>query len=113
MDVTVNNEIKLLKELKENRGKSDIKLIDEFYDFLTSKKTENQKGLGLSFKKAFEIIYYLQEYLPVFPDSIEQCWACKRLFDRQSEGLYWESKGRHYCGICEVLVPENYDIGSS
>jgi len=44
----------------------------------------------MSPKKAYAIIYYLQEHLPVFADHIESC---------------------DNCGDCEYLVPANYDRG--
>ena len=99
----------------ENEKKaSDIELIDEFYSFLqgicpdsiTLKRGDQPK---LTSKKAFTIIWYLQEHFPLLPDNIEQCWNCDSLFDTDRGGLYWESKGRHYCDGCEHLVPENYD----
>lgn len=65
----------------------------------------------LTAKKAFQIIYILQEHLRIIPDHYEQCWSCKGLFDTHSSGLYWESKQRHYCNACDYLVPLNYDRG--
>ncbi len=47
----------------------------------------------------------------VLPDNIEKCDNCKELFDSNSEGIYWETKGKHYCGGCCDLVPYNYDRG--
>ena len=98
--------MKYMTLLKNNEDKklSDVEWMQEFYEFL-------QKPFKLSPKKAFSIIYYLQETFPVFPDHIEQCWSCGSLFDTHSEGLYWESKGRFYCGACDHFVPENYDRG--
>ena len=116
----MNNEILFQDEnhkLNEVRKDwDDLQWIDEFYQFLQGKvPDEMQCGKGnqpkLSPKKAFTIIWYLQEHLRILPDHIEQCDVCKELFNTWSEGIYWESKGKHFCGGCEYLVPENYDRG--
>lgn len=109
------NEINLLKN-NDNRTDSDIEKMKEFFEFLQGDCPDNlsfRRGYQPKFshKKAFSIIYYLQEHLPIFPDSIEKCCICNELFDTRSEGLYWESKGKHYCGCCCDAVPDNYDIG--
>ena len=112
----MKNEIKLLKN-NDNRTDSDIEKVLEFYRFLTGEKrtdkTSFRRGYSpkMSEKKAFYIIYFLQEHLPLFPDTIERCSACGELFDTSSEGFYWETKGKHYCGGCENIVPYNYDRG--
>lgn len=90
---------------KDFKDRDDYEVMQEFYEFL------QDKPFNLTAKKAFMIIYYLQEDLPIFPNHIEKCWRCGRLFDTWSEGLYWESKCRHYCGDCWGEVPENYDRG--
>ena len=104
--------------LKNNDKKNwdDLRLIEEFYKFLQGDAPDEisfSRGYQpkLSHKKAFSIIYYLQEHFPVLPDHIEQCWNCGGLFDTNCSGLYWESKFRHYCDSCMHLVPENYDRG--
>ena len=100
----MTNEIFLLKN-DDNRDIGDVERVEEFCSFLQGKL------IKLSAKKAFEVIYHLQEHFPVIPDHIEMCWNCKRLYDSNEEGLYWETKGRHYCAGCSQLVPENYDKG--
>ena len=111
----MENEIKLLKN-NDNRTDTDVEWVEEFFAFLQGTAPANiHFGHGcmpkLSRKKAFSIIYYLQEHLPVFPDHIEACWHCGTLFNTEEEGLYWETKGRHYCGSCDWNVPRNYDRG--
>jgi len=109
----MNNKIKLIKN-NDEKDWSDLEWIDEFYSFLQGEfpktiilsKTTQPK---LTSKKAFSIIWYLQEHFSLLPCHIERCWSCKGLFDSDSEGIYWESKGRDYCGDCEYLVPDNYD----
>jgi len=111
----MENEIKLLKN-NDNRTDSDVEWIEEFYSFLLGDVPEGiHLGHGhrpkLSRKKALTIIWYLQEHFPILPDHIEECWYCGSIFDVYCEGLYWETKGRHYCGSCTHLVPQNYDRG--
>jgi len=88
--------------------------LTEFFEFLQGEMPEGMSmtrghAPKMSAKKAFAIIWYLQEHMRVLPDRIDQCWSCGELFDSHSEGLYWESKGRNYCGCCQHEVPANYD----
>jgi len=108
-------EISLLKN-NDSREISDLEWVEEFYEFLQGTLPGGIKmGRGhqpqMSAKKAFSIIWYLQEHFPVLPDNIERCSNCGSLFDSNSEGIYWESKGKDFCDGCEYLVPENYDRG--
>lgn len=78
----------------------------DFYDFLRGYSPEGmqiQKGgqPHLSMTAAFSVIYYLQEHLRVFPDSIEQCNVCGDLFDYEEEGTHDEDTGKFYCMSCE------------
>jgi len=109
----MNREISLFKN-NNKREWEDIEWIEEFYEFLQGEIPEAihlRRGYKpkLSQKKAFSIIYYLQEHFPIIPDHIEQCSNCGSLFDDWSEGVYWETKGKHFCGGCVEHVPENYD----
>ena len=111
----MNNEIKLIKN-NDNRTDSDLEWVKEFNEFLKGKVPYSiTMGRGhapkLSAKKAMAIIWYLQEHFPLLPDHIEKCDVCDELFDSYSEGLYWETKCKHYCGSCQYIVPENYDRG--
>ena len=95
---------------------TDLEWMNEFYKFLQGdvpEKVSICKGHQpkLSDKKANTIIWYLQEHMRILPDNIEKCDNCKELFDSHSEGIYWETKGKHYCGGCDYLVPKNYDKG--
>lgn len=95
-------------------SKIDLESINRFYEFLQGEKPEGMKLLSqpkMTPKQAFSIIYFLQENLYIFPDTIEKCSVCNKLYDTDSEGIYWESKGKFYCGSCVYLVPENYDRG--
>ncbi len=108
------DEIKLLKN-NQKRTDTDVEWVEEFYQFLQGvvpKGIHYRRGCvpKLSKKKAFAIIYYLQEHFPLIPDHMEVCWWCGDIFD-SGEGLYWETKGRYYCGGCDYNVPQNYDRG--
>jgi len=92
--------------------------IKEFYEFLQGKKidgiqTPSHCTPKLTEKKAYTVIWYLQEHLRILPSNIERCNNCGELFDSDGEGIYWETKGNHYCGGCDHLVPENYDRGKN
>ena len=111
----LDNKIHLLKN-NDNRDWSDVEWIQEFYDFLQGVEPDGicfarGKVPKLSPKKAFSIIWYLQEHFPIFPDHIEPCSNCGCIYDTYSEGLYWETKNKFFCGNCEYLVPEHYDRG--
>ncbi|KKN08142.1 hypothetical protein LCGC14_1059540 [marine sediment metagenome] len=72
-------------------------------------------------KKAFSVIWFLQEILHCLPDNIEQCDDCKDLYDTDSEGhilddqydldgktlpkKYWG----HWCDNCVPCV--DFEIG--
>ena len=105
------------KNHEQKRGSwEDLEWLQEFFAFLQGDPPEEISiGWGkqpkLSKKKAFAIIWYLQERMRVLPENIEMCDNCGELYDAHSEGLYWESKGKHYCGGCDSIVPQNYDRG--
>lgn len=92
-----------------------VEQTQELYDYLLGKPQPDNFRMKhlpkLSDKKAFQIILFIQEHLRIIPDHYEQCYNCKSIFDTYSDGLYWETKGRHYCGVCSDLVPYNYDKG--
>lgn len=111
----MDNEIKLFKN-NDDRTDSDLEWITEFYEFLQGQIPESihlSRGHApkMTPKKAMAIIWYLQEHFPILPDHIEKCSNCDSLFDTWSSGIYWETKGKHFCNGCEHLVPENYDRG--
>lgn len=111
MDIKIN----LLKK-NDKKEWDDIEWVEEFYKFLQGEIPDSIRlprghKPQLSQKKAFSIIWYLQEHFPILPDHIEQCDSCGSLFDEHIEGIHWETKGKSFCGSCEYLVPENYDRG--
>ena len=107
-------EFKLRKN--DNPKRPALEMVTEFYDFLQGESPEKiiiLKGHmpKMSKKKAMAIIWYLQEVLPVLPDSIERCDNCGGLFDYNESGIHWQSKSKFFCDGCEHLVPQNYDRG--
>jgi len=79
-------------ELKDaNNEDIDLEMIDRFFYFLTKNKK-------LSSKKAFDIIYYLQEQLEILPDRFEKCTSCKEMYDSHQQGS--THRLRQYCSSC-------------
>jgi len=111
----MSKSIKLFRN-NEERDWQDEEWIDEFLEFLQGNPPDSihlVRGHApkLSKKKAWSIVWYLQEHFPILPDSIEMCYNCGSIFDSDEEGVYWESKHRHYCDGCLRFVPENHDRG--
>ena len=105
-------EIRLLKN-NDKRNWEDLQWVSEFYNFLQGINPE-RVGTGgrgyqlkLSKKKAFTIIWYLQEHFPVLPDQIEQCSVCGDLFDSYESGYHSEINEKDYCSGCDHLAPES------
>lgn len=93
------------KNDKEWLQKSDLEWIQEFHKFLQGNIPEkiNCDPLNLSPEQSNSVIWYLQEYFPVFPNTIEMCDNCKRIFDNSKEGCYSTIENRPLCGACEHL----------
>lgn len=90
----MSNKIKPLRNNDEN-VLSDIELIYGLYNYL-------QEELKLPKKRAFSVIWYLQEQLPLLPDHIEQCSVCGELYDSYAQGHHSELTGKFYCSeSCE------------
>lgn len=63
----------------------------------------------MSQKQAHSVIWYLQEHFSIIPSTIRTIQFCFNFFDSNSEGGYWQTKGKCFCGSCRYEVPENYD----
>ena len=98
----MNRQINLIKN-NDIENLTDMERVEKFYDYL-------REDLKLSPKKAFHVIYYLQEHLPVFPDQIEQCSVCKSLYDSYSQGHHSEVNDKFYCYGCEHLAPADPEL---
>lgn len=95
--------IKFQRQQRNVKGKSTLELLSEFSMFLQGvcPDSMNVKEMpNLTKDQAFSVIYYLQEHLPVFPDTIEKCDRCGELFDLFHSGTH--------CDICGNLC-ENCD----
>jgi len=109
----MKNKIKLLKSSGSDK-KTDFELVNEFFKVLQGKVPKamhlTEKGIPkLSKLQSFYVIYYLQEHLCVFPDTIEQCSECGDLFDTYCSGYTSPIDGRNYCDGCEHLAPDEED----
>lgn len=68
----------------------DLERIEELYEFLQGNVPEGMHMKcppRLSKRKAFRIIYFLQEHMGLLPDNIERCISCDELFDTHNEGI--------------------------
>jgi hypothetical protein len=61
----------------------------------------------MSDKKAFTVIWYMQEILRIIPDTYERCDDCGDLFDSNSSGYYSEKRGKHFCSSCDDGEEDN------
>lgn len=62
----------------------------------------------LNSQQAFSVIYYLQEHLPVFPDTIEKCDRCGELFDLFYSGTHCDVCG-NLCESCDDCLCNKED----
>ena len=97
--------IKFSKDL-EKADCGDLEKMEELYNFLMGKKIPAEIKIGkhcqpkLTPKKAFTVIWFLQEYFAVLPISIELCDNCHDLFDSDNCGMYDEKTGKNLCECC-------------
>lgn len=80
---------------KQNRFVSYKDKFEVLYKFLLG--IELPKGVTcnmpkLSCKKAFSVIWFLQEIMHCLPDNIEQCQDCKELYDTDSSGFHLDEE---------------------
>jgi hypothetical protein len=95
--------VKFQRQQNNLEGETSLELIEEFFDFLKGKCPDqiDCKDLpNLNSEQAFAVIYYLQEHLPVFPDTIEKCDRCGELFDLFYSGTHCDICG-NLCGGCD------------
>lgn len=99
-------EIKFQRQQDNLEDKSPLELIKEFFEFLQGKCPDaiNTDNLPmLSSEQAFSVIYYLQEHLPIFPDTIEKCDSCGELFDLFYSGRHCDTCG-NLCEDCDDCI---------
>jgi len=119
----VHNQESEEKKEKDNYISQLDKLV-VLFEFLTGEKLP--EGVTCSMpklpaKKAFSVIWFLQEIMRCLPDNIEKCDGCDVLYDADQEGFclddqymldgkmlpkkYWG----HWCAICVPCV--NFNVG--
>ncbi len=101
MEITKEQENKILKFHDWLRGRRNV--MDDKISSCSPK---------LSDTKAFRIIYGMQEFLNLIPDTFEICGRCGKLFDTSKEGTFADESdvsgagfekrdiGKHYCETC-------------
>ena len=88
-----------------NPSMDDLGLVYDFYNFLQGKNLEvGIESPEITAEQAFRVIYYLQEHLPVIPDTIEQCSKCDELYDSHISGDVCDGCEKHFCNQCDVLI---------
>ena len=98
-------------EIKTNKYKSQRDRENELYEYLRGIGLPKGVRIGLpklSAKKAFEVIWFLQEVIHVLPDHIEQCRVCKELFDAESEGYILSEEFNIITRRDKKTLPEKY-----
>lgn len=92
--------------LRETHRKlSDIEWMTEFYEFLKGEVPEKihikaAHRPKLNSEQAQTVLWYLQEHFSIFPDNIEVCRDCDRLYDSNDEGHWYDKGGYGLCGSC-------------
>lgn len=89
-------------KINDGAGKEiTIKRVKELYEFLQGALPEGMEMTlrpKLSERKAFNIIWFLQEYMDLIPDRFERCCRCGEIYDSWDEG---DRKGdSNYCMGC-------------
>jgi len=109
------NDLQLLKpdNFPDKKQWSDLEWVEEFYQFLQgvcpkSITIESDEQPKLSEKQAYNIIWYLQEHLPVFPDNICKCSICSELYNSHNAGWYSGKTGKHYCDHCDTYTDDGH-----
>lgn len=75
--------------------------IETLYKFLQGELPEGvhiKPSPKLSQRRAFNVIYFLQEYLGIIPDNFDRCCKCGDIYNSQESGTYY--RYRNYCDHC-------------
>jgi len=73
------------------REKISLEDVEKLYRYLQGDVPENltiKCPVKLSSRKAFEVIYYLQEIMCILPDHYGRCRTCGDLYDSENEGHF-------------------------
>lgn len=83
-----------LNRVKDATGEIvSLERVQKFYEFL-------RDDLKLSPRKAFLVIYELQEEMNLIPDCFEKCKKCHCIFDTECGGCYHDETGAFLCDEC-------------
>ena len=83
------------------KDKITLEQTEELYKFLQGEVPEGihiKHPTKLSERKAFTIIWFLQEHLRLIPDDYERCCSCGSLYDTGCGGGI--KRNRCYCEGC-------------
>ena len=108
---TEMSRIKFQRQQGNIKGKSSLELLNEFFMFLQGECPDAisvREMPKLNSQQAFSVIYYLQEHLPVFPDTIEKCDRCGELFDLFYSGTHCDVCG-NLCESCDDCLCNKED----
>lgn len=75
--------------------------VKALYEFLQGKPVKGvyiKPAPKLSSRRAFDVIYFLQEYLGIIPDIFDRCCSCGDMYNSEAEGTYYRNS--HYCDGC-------------
>jgi len=78
-----------------------LEQVEELYRFLQGEVPDGIyycKAPRLSERKAFTVIWFLQERLRIIPDQYERCCSCGTLYDTRCSGGV--RRERYYCDSC-------------
>jgi len=91
--------VRLLKNNNELKHDEDV----------VFKIFEELKERGLTKEKAFEIIWMLQEVVPLLPNYYEMCSECECIYNLSEGGEYVEDTQKFYCESCRPPYVEEAD----
>ena len=87
--------------LSRIKGEITLEGVQEFYEFLQGKLPDcisMKPSPKLTPRRAFDVIWFLQERFGLIPDYYERCVRCGVIYDSNNEGD--RINYSHYCGDC-------------
>lgn len=91
------------------KGNVTLEQTQELHLFLQGENPEGYivKPLNIEAKKAFTIIWFLQEHLGLIPDTYEMCSQCGKIYDSSYGGSRIYCK--NYCDWCDSFAWPDID----
>lgn len=98
----------------EKEKLTDVERVEQFFHYLTGTGLPDGvqcQSPKLKPKKAFSVIWFLQEIAHALPSNVEMCSECGSFYDSHSEGYYVNDEykkfgykkreqGKCFCGAC-------------